>query len=110
MRKRNPFSVFPSADSITPSVTDQQYQTLWNMREEKKINKALDYCLLVNQDDLEGDCTEGKKKLKTEAQLLDFYCGKIDLRSEIKSVDVPLIIMTSLQKCPKPQTAKPNKQ
>lgn len=61
MRKRNPFFVFPSADSITPSVTDQQHQTLWNMMEEKKINKALDYCLLVNQDDLEGDCTEGKK-------------------------------------------------
>lgn len=42
----------------------------------KKMNKALDYCLLVHQDDPEGDCTEGKK-LKTEAQLLDLYYGKI---------------------------------
>lgn len=48
----------------------------------KKINKALDYCLLVNQDDLEGDCTEGKKKLKTKAQLLDFYCVKINFYVE----------------------------
>lgn len=67
------------------------------MMEEKKINKALDYCLLVNQDDLEGDCTQGKKKLKTEAQLLEnkFLCriwAEVSLslnsiRSEMKSVN-----------------------
>lgn len=43
----------------------------------KKINKALDYCLLVNQDDLEGDCTEGKKKNLASGLLLwknQFLC------------------------------------